>query len=45
VGAKQDLTFVGFYIKLSGKIKIAHGKKKTLGLRVSEYQVDLIFRS
>jgi hypothetical protein len=21
------LTFVGFYIKLSGKIKIAHGKK------------------
>jgi hypothetical protein len=27
------LTFVGFYIKLSGKIKIAHGKKKNFGFK------------
>lgn len=42
VETKQDLTFVEFYIKLFGKIKIAHGN---LWVLVSGNLVDWMNRS
>ena len=37
VEIKQDLTFVGFYIKLFGKIRIAQGKN-VLGSRAQGFR-------